>query len=85
MASRSGRPGHVLDPTRCPRRATIACGDRAQRQSLVVADVEDLPGGSGDGRGEQQALDHVVDVEAVALLRAVAEHRDRLVGERARG
>ena len=34
-------------------------------------------------RGEHQALDDVVDVQAVALLRAVTEQGDRLVAERA--
>ena len=80
IASRSGGHG-VLDPARAGG-AHDRVGDGPQRQVLVVADVEDLAGRVGRERGEQQALDDVVDVEAVALLLAVAEHGDRVVGER---
>ena len=44
--------------------------------------LKSWPGASGASAASSEALDHVVDVQAVALLAAVAEHGDRLVGER---
>ena len=73
IASRSG--GHGTVSTRPePAAATIASAIARNDEVLVVPDVEHLAGGASVRRREQQALDDVVDVEAVALLRAVAEH-----------
>ena len=69
MASRSG--GQATCSTRPePAAATTASAIAPQREVLVVPDVEDLARRVGRERGEQQALDDVVDVEAVALLRS---------------
>jgi len=49
---------------------------------LVVPDVEDLARGVGRARGAEQAVNDVVDVEAVPLLGPFAEDQDRLVEQR---
>ena len=83
IASRSGGQATCSTRPEC-RRGHDRLGDRAAaREALVVADVEHLSWRVGRERRKKQALDDVVDVEAVALLLAVAEHRDGLVGERA--
>ena len=82
MASRSG--GHGTCSTRPgPAAATTASAIARSERCSSFPTLKISPGASARRRGEQQALDDVVDVEAVALLRAVAEHRDRVVGERA--
>ena len=82
IASRSGGHGTCStrpDPAARTTASAIARSDRCS--SLPTLKIS--PAASGASRREQQALDDVVDVEAVALLLALAEHRDRLVGERA--
>ena len=81
MASRSGGQGtNSIEPE--PAASMIICARSRRGKVLVVTDVEDLPGSIRRLCGAQQALDDVVDVQAVALLSAFAEDLDGLVEQR---
>ena len=69
IASRSGGHGDVLDPARAGRRPRSPRRSRAATRCSSLPTLNIFAGASGRERREQQALDDVVDVEAVALLR----------------
>ena len=70
----------MLDPPGA-RRLYHGVGDRPERETLVVPDVEDLTRRVDRECRTFEKVDDVVDVETVALLRTVAEHGDGVVLE----
>src|SRR6266568_3008824 len=70
------------DRGRTARHLLDAAGEIADGDLLAVADVEDLADGPGLVDQGYHSLHNVPDVGEAARLGAVAEHRDRLAGER---
>ena len=76
ILARSSGHGDARHRRRRSTRLDDAPGDVGQSQRFMVAEVEHLAGGLGTRRGGDHRVDDVVDVQAVAALRAVAVQRD---------